>query len=198
MKWPKVKLMQILSLEYGSALKEADRTNSGNFPVLGSNGVVGYHDKPLVDGPGVVVGRKGSAGKVTWVKEAFWPIDTTYYVKLEIHADIRWIFYLLNSLNLERFSIVTGVPGLNRNDVYNLIVHLPPFSEQRRIVEILDQADILRKKRAKAAEITERLLSTLLHRAFCGDLTANWRELHIKELLKELEEQTENLDIKNS
>ncbi|MBI5194262.1 MAG: hypothetical protein HZA08_12600 [Nitrospirae bacterium] len=50
MKWPKVSLKQILTLEYGSALKESTRNDEGKFPVIGSKGVVGYHDKPLVGG----------------------------------------------------------------------------------------------------------------------------------------------------
>jgi len=166
MKWPEVNLDQVLSLEYGSALPERDRDSSGFLPVLGSNGVVGYHTRALVPGPGVVVGRKGSSGKVTWIESDFWPIDTTYYVSLKTFVNLRWIFYLLNFLNLEQLSIVTGVPGLNRNDAYKLRFVLPPPSEQHRIVEILDQADALRKKRTEAGAKAERILPALFIKMF--------------------------------
>lgn len=175
MKWPEVNLDQVLSLEYGSALPERDRDSSGFVPVLGSNGIVGYHTRALAPGPGVVVGRKGSSGKVTWIESDFWPIDTTYYVSLKTSVNLRWVFYLLGSLNLEQLSTVTGVPGLNRNDAYKLRFVLPPLSEQRRIVEILDQADALRKKRAEADAKTERILPALFIKMF-GD-PVNWASI---------------------
>src|SRR5262245_45631708 len=172
MKWPVVSLEEVLSLEYWAALPAARRDSSGAIPVAGSNGVDGYHSEALVKGPGVVVGRKGSAGKVTWFDSDFWPIDTTFYVRPKMFVELRWIFYLLQRLRLDRLSIVTGVPGLNRNDAYNLKVPLPPLSEQRRIVEILDQADGLRKKRTEADAKADGILPALLYKIF-GDPVMN-------------------------
>jgi type I restriction enzyme S subunit len=171
MKWPEAKLGTLLSLEYGSALRENDRDSKGGFPVAGSNGIVGYHSKALVKGPGIVVGRKGSAGEVTWFNDDFWPIDTTYYVRLLKPSDLRWTYYCLKCLNLSSLSIITGVPGLNRNDAYNLKVRVPAISEQRRIVEILDQADVLRKKRAEADAKAARILPALFYKMFGDPVT---------------------------
>jgi type I restriction enzyme, S subunit len=166
MKWPVVSLEDVLILEYGSALPAVRRNSSGSIPVAGSNGIDGYHVEALVKGPGIVVGRKGSAGKVTWFDSDYWPIDTTFYIRPKIPVDLRWIFYLLLHLRLDRLSIVTGVPGLNRNDAYNLKVPLPPRSEQRRIVEILNQADTLRKKRAEADAKSIRIMRAVFIKIF--------------------------------
>lgn len=170
--WPKYKLSKILSLEYGKSLPKAKRNETGTTPVAGSNGADGFHNKELVEGPGVIVGRKGSAGKVTWYETGFWPIDTTFYVKPKTELDLRWVYYLLDQMNLDRFSIVTGVPGLNRQDAYTQEILLPPPSEQRRIVEILDQADRLRKLRAEADKKAERILPALFIKMF-GDPATN-------------------------
>ena len=172
MKWPVVSLEDVISLEYGAALPAARRDSSGVVPVAGSNRVDGYHSEAFVKGPGIVVGRKGSAGKVTWFDSDFWPIDTTFYVRPKMLLELRWIFYLLHHLRLDRLSIVTGVPGLNRNDAYNCKISLPPLSEQRRIAEILDQADTLRKKRAEADAKADRILPALFVRMF-GDPATN-------------------------
>jgi len=172
MKWPIVQLGDILSLEYGRALRKDARDQNGSTPVAGSNGIDGWHTQALVKGPGIVVGRKGSAGKVTWFDKDFWPIDTTYYVKPKIDCELRWIYYLLSYLQLDRLSIITGVPGLNRNDAYRVSFGLPPLSEQRRIVEILDQADELRKKRAEADAKAARILPALFYKMF-GDPATN-------------------------
>ena len=78
-KWPMVKLGEVCSLEYGSSLPERNRV-LGPFPVVGSNGIAGFHKDFTVKGPVIVVGRKGSAGEVTWIDQDCVPIDTTYYV----------------------------------------------------------------------------------------------------------------------
>jgi type I restriction enzyme S subunit len=174
MKWPEVNLDQVLSLDYGSALPKRRRNSSGTIPVVGSNGIIGTHTESIVIAPSIVVGRKGSAGKVSWIDQDFWPIDTTFYVRPLVPIEMRWLFYLLDFLKIERLAIVTGVPGLNRNDAYKLKIPLPPLSEQRKIVEILDRADALRKKRAEADAKAERILPALFIKMF-GDPALNPR-----------------------
>jgi type I restriction enzyme S subunit len=55
--WDVQSLGQLLSLEYGAGLTESGR-KPGNYPVFGSNGIIGYHNKALINGPGIVVGRR--------------------------------------------------------------------------------------------------------------------------------------------
>jgi type I restriction enzyme, S subunit len=76
-----VKLDGVISLRYGKALKEEDRS-PGRVPVFGGNGVSGWHDTPLREGPGIIIGRKGAnAGSVSWSPGPFWAIDTSFYVE---------------------------------------------------------------------------------------------------------------------
>lgn len=124
----------ILTLEYGSPLTERDRID-GEYPVVGSNGIVGYHNQFTVKGPTIIVGRKGSAGKVAWIEKDNYPIDTTFYVKkINEEVDYKFLYYILRDINLEKLVLGVGVPGLNRNDVYNQICKFPPFKEQQKIV----------------------------------------------------------------
>ena len=139
--WEVVRLGEVLKLEYGVSLPERER-RPGQVPVIGSAGSVGFHDCPSVNGPGVVVGRKGSIGSVTWVAEDFIPIDTTYFaVPLDGLLDLRWVYYLLSREGLSKFNRATGVPGLNRDDVYALVKQIPPLAEQRAIAAVLDGVD---------------------------------------------------------
>ena len=137
--WDIVRCGKVFSLEYGKGLTESGR-DGGDFPVVGSAGIVGHHSQKLVVGPGMVVGRKGGAGIVTHVKDDFWPIDTTYFVKLTGKHDLDWLYYILNFMKLTKLGEGT-VPGLNRTDVYNLYIPLPPLPEQRQIAEILSEVD---------------------------------------------------------
>lgn len=125
---------EIVTLNYGKALKESDRID-GQFPVLSSSGITGTHIDYMVKGPGIVVGRKGSAGNVIWVEKDFWTIDTAYWVSLKKNdIDLKWVYLLLQSLNLVDLAITTAIPGLNRDDAYEQIVYIPPIDEQKKIV----------------------------------------------------------------
>lgn len=129
----------LIELNYGKGLKESNRTE-GKFSVVSSSGISGKHDKFLVEGPGIVVGRKGSAGEITWVENNFWPIDTAYWVSLKDieNTDLRFVYYLLQSLNLSRLSISTAIPGLNRDDALESSVSIPTLENQIKIREKLD------------------------------------------------------------
>lgn len=134
--FPLVAFDEVCTLEYGKSLPQSARID-GPYPVMGSNGVSGFHNEFLVNGPGIVVGRKGSAGEVTWVNEDFFPIDTTYFVKLtnQETADLRYVYHVLRALNLPALRGGAGIPGLNRTDVYQEHrIPLPPLEVQREIV----------------------------------------------------------------
>lgn len=158
-------LGELLSLEYGSALPEQVRSGYG-YPVFGSNGIVGRHAGYLVNGPGIVVGRKGSVGEVCWSDESFWPIDTTYYVKARDGVHLRWLYWALKHSRINELDAATGVPGLNRNDAYQLAVFAPDADEQSSIAAILDTLDIAIEKSktliAKLRQVRAGLLRDLL------------------------------------
>ena len=116
--WAVKPLGELIELAYGKALKAGDR-KGGPIPVYGSNGQVGWHDKKLADGPGIVVGRKGNPGVVTWAHSDFFPIDTAFYVvpKGDDHK-LPFLFYALTAQDLPSVSADSAVPGLNRNLAY--------------------------------------------------------------------------------
>jgi type I restriction enzyme M protein len=126
----------VCTLEYGAALPKEKRID-GPYPVVGSNGITGYHNEYLVEGPAIIVGRKGSAGEVTLIEQHCFPIDTTYYVKQTnpSESDIIFLYRVLKSLNLPDLRGGAGIPGLNRSDVYNAHqIPLPPLEVQKEIV----------------------------------------------------------------
>lgn len=122
--WEVVGLGEMLDLEYGKALKEEIR-KFGKYPVYGSNGQVGWHNEKLVDGPGIVVGRKGNPGFVNWSDYDFFPIDTAFYVVPKNNISLHFIFRVLKMQDFEAIAADSAVPGLNRNMAYMNKVILP-------------------------------------------------------------------------
>ena len=136
------KLGDVVSLEYGISLPQQNRVKGG-YPVVGSNGIVGFHNDYLVKAPVIVVGRKGSAGKVNWIDKNCTPIDTTFYVSLiNDKFSMKILYYTIRNMNLENISGGTGVPGLNRNEAYSQSVFLPPLSEQEKIVSEIEKIEV--------------------------------------------------------
>ena len=177
--WVRTKLGDIHQLMYGKSLTKAARNNDGEYPVYGSNGIVGRHDAYLVKGPVLVIGRKGAAGAVSFCAQHCWPIDTTYYVRHNKHIDIRFSYYLFTFLQLSRLDRSTAIPGLNRDDVHGLSVPLPPLAEQRRIVDrietLFDEIDRGVESLRDAKRAIRLYRQSLLKSAFEGHLTADWR-----------------------
>jgi len=178
--WAKCTLGELVSFEYGKSLTKSNRNREGEYPVIGSNGIVGYHNNYICEGPGIVVGRKGAAGEVTYIKRDFWPIDTTYYIDITENTDIKFIYYLLKSLVLQQYDKSTAIPGLNRNDAYRISTLLPSLPEQRAIVAkletLLSDLDNAVTSLKQAKDQIKTYRQSVLKAAFTGKLTEEWRK----------------------
>jgi len=165
-------LGDVCTLIYGGGLKESNR-EGGSIPVYGSNGIVGYHNKPLSSGETIIIGRKGSIGEIHISRVPCWPIDTTYYVdRTKMPCDFTWLFYILSSLDLTRLNKSAAIPGLNREDAYEQMIPFPPLPEQQRIAAILQKADRLRRLRRYARQLSDGYLQSVFLEMF-GDPATN-------------------------
>jgi type I restriction enzyme S subunit len=132
-------LKYVAHMEYGDALAQEIRTE-GDVPVFGSNGIAGSHDVANTEGPAIVVGRKGSFGKVTWTDVPGFCIDTAYFIdQRHTQANLRWLYWALQTLGLDVHSQDTGVPGLSREKAYQSKLRLPAPAHQERIANFLDE-----------------------------------------------------------
>jgi type I restriction enzyme S subunit len=168
--WKTLSVGDICEFAYGKSLKASLR-KPGNVPVMGSNGQIGWHDTPLVKGPGVVVGRKGNPGIVTWVNSDFHPIDTTFYVvPCLAWVPLIYLHYALTGLNLPLLSADSAVPGLNRNIAYMSWLLLP----SREVLDVFARHARLIMNRVYQGEQENRILTalrdTLLPKLISGEL----------------------------
>ncbi|EID4388348.1 restriction endonuclease subunit S [Vibrio vulnificus] len=174
MSWPMVKLRKLVVANYGKALKKEVRDENGDIEVFGSAGLVGFHNESLFEQQTIVIGRKGSVGKVIWAPKGGWVIDTAYYltVKENVVLDWRYLFYVLQNVRLDSKTITTSIPGLNRDDFYDTEIPLPPIEQQKRIAAILDKADAIRQKRKQAIALADEFLRSVFLDMF-GDPVNN-------------------------
>lgn len=164
--WGSRVLGEVAPLQRGFDLPN-ERLRQGPYPVVYSNGVLHHHEDFQVKGPGVVTGRSGTIGAVTFVEEDYWPHNTSLWVTSFKGNDPRFVFYLYTSIGLERFATGSGVPTLNRNDVHVSKVSIPPTKdEQTAIATVLSALDAeiaaLEVKLAKARKVKQGMMQELL------------------------------------
>jgi type I restriction enzyme S subunit len=155
--WRVGTVKDVCEFAYGKALK-AEQRQPGDVPVMGSNGQVGVHNEALAKGPGIVVGRKGNPGIVTWVNTDFFPIDTTFYV-VPTSSDfpLTFLAHALDTLNLASLGADSAVPGLNRNIAYGTQLCIPA---EQILSAFAKQASGIRN-RMEASEKETRTLAAL-------------------------------------
>ena len=131
MKWIDTTVGEYCPFIYGKGLPK-DKRKIGEFPVYGSNGIVGYHNTPYAANWGVIIGRKGSVGSIHLSKNEFWPIDTTFYMVKESIEELYFAYFLLKSLHLEQMNSDSAVPGLNRDNAHALPIRIPENEDDRK------------------------------------------------------------------
>ena len=160
--WEQKTLKQVATLNYGKALKAEIRV-PGPYPVYGSSGEVGSHEKALVKGPSIVIGRKGNVGSVYWVNIDFHPIDTVYYISSEESS--LFLYHALQ--NVQFINTDVAVPGLNRDMAYSRKILIPDDKNHQRFLEeaqpIHNQINKLQDYNAKLAQARDLLLPKLMN-----------------------------------
>ena len=154
----KVRLGDICVLHYGKSLTANKRIN-GNVPVYSSAGLIGYHNVPLVNNRGIIIGRKGTVGKVYKTDKPFYCIDTAFYILPDDDVyDFDYLYYCLKSLGLENLNEDSAVPGLNRETACSQLIYFPKIKIQKKIAKILLDIDLKIENNAKINDNLEKLL----------------------------------------
>lgn len=171
--WVETTIGQQITLQRGFDITKGQQ-NRGGVPVVSSGGIKSYHDKAMVHAPGVVIGRKGTLGKVFYLEDDFWPHDTTLWVKDFKGNEPRFVYYFLIGLDVKSLDSGTANPALNRNQVHRLETNWPNVELQRVFASTLDS---LTEETQRLESIYQQKLAALddlkksvLQQAFIGAL----------------------------
>lgn len=152
--WKTCQLGDLITFQRGHDLPKS-KMNGGGYPVVGSNGIIGYHDEYTTEGPSITIGRSGNVGKPFLYKGRSWSHNTSLYIRDYKDIDPIFIYYFLQTLDLGNYAGGSAVPTLNRNHIHTLTVTVPvDKNEQRQIASVLS---VLDDKIEKNIEINENL-----------------------------------------
>lgn len=149
--WVETTLGEVVKFHYGKSLTALKRVN-GKVPVYGSSGIAGYHNDPLINKKGLIIGRKGTVGSLYKSSVPFYPIDTVFYLtEDDFELDFMFLYYFIKTLRLDEKSGDSAVPGLNRNEAYSISIKFPADQkEQKSIAAVLssfdDKIELLREQ----------------------------------------------------
>jgi type I restriction enzyme S subunit len=133
----------------------------GNIPVIGSTGIIGFHNVKTTNAPCVTIGRSGNIGKAFFFNHDCWAHNTVLYVNDFKDTYPKYAYYLLKSLDFSQYNVGSAVPTLNRNHIYPITIMLPPPLEQKSIAEVLTSLDDKIDNLTKQNQTLESMIQTL-------------------------------------
>ena len=154
-RWRPGVLQDLVLLQRGFDITKSQQT-LGEIPVYSSSGLSSWHNEAMAQGPGVIIGRKGTLGSVHYSPGNYWPHDTTLWSKSLRNNNPKFVYYALKCLGLERFNVGGANPTLNRNHIHRLPIFIPDRTTQEAIVAVLAAYDdLIENNRRRTARLEE-------------------------------------------
>ena len=167
--WIECILGDLITFQRGHDLPK-NQMREGQYPVVGSNGIIGFHDDYTTNAPSLTIGRSGNVGKPFIYYGRTWSHNTTLYVKDYKGNDPVFVFYFLKTMNLATYAGGSAVPTLNRNHIHTLPIRIPTDVEtQRRIgncLKLID--DKIEKNEQINNNLEQRLILIICYYVVCG------------------------------
>lgn len=167
--WLQATWGDVVTLQRGFDITKAQQVLEGDVPVVSSGGISSFHNVAAQEGPGVVMGRKGTLGRVFYLDGPYWPHDTTLWVKDFKGNSPRFVYYALLGIDTKSFDVGSSNPTLNRNHVHPLPVRWPStLAEQERIASVLGAFDDLIETNQRLADHLDDLRRTKVSHALAA------------------------------
>jgi type I restriction enzyme S subunit len=140
-------------------------------------------------------------GKTGLWKGGVEAVAASYLIRLRVNREealpeFIWAWMNTPFLKQQLFEVArraAGMANINTTEIRRLPLMLPTKTDQEQFVKRLASLNENASQRADSLKYLDTLFGVMLHRAFTGELTARWREAHMKELLAEMEQQARHL-----
>lgn len=174
-----VKFKNFIKLNRGFDLPN-DKMIFGDYPVVASTSIKGFHNTFKVKAPCVVTGRSGSLGTVQYITKDCIPLNTTLYVKDFKGNNPKYVYYYLKTMHLEAFNSGAGVPTLNQNHLHNINIKVHDYSTQEKVANTLSVYDNLIENNNRRIELLENATQDLYKEWFVRFRFPGYKETKFK------------------
>ncbi|ERP99111.1 hypothetical protein Q666_00160 [Marinobacter sp. ES-1] len=166
--WDTKQLNCVCTMKSGESITSKKISDHALYACYGGNGLRGFTDRYTHDGDFALIGRQGAlCGNVVRVKGKFFASEHAVVVSPNKGIDIKWLAYVLDTMNLNRFSESSAQPGLSVSKVLLLPLLVPSSQlEQQAIATALSDVDALLEELdrliAKKRDIKQAAMQQLL------------------------------------
>ena len=180
MRFNRYTLSDLVTIKYGKNQSKVV-SDKGDIPIYGTGGLMGFSTKPLYDKPSVLIGRKGTIGKVKYVDHPFWTVDTLFYTMVNTELVIpKYLYYLMSLIDLNNYNEGTTIPSLRTETLNRLEFAIPSLEEQEIVLSFINPID---EKIKTNSEINNNLYQQMLA-IFCNARnTSIWKTRKIGDIL---------------
>ena len=166
--WEQRKLGEVAQeFKSGNSLKADEIDITGDYPVYGGNGLRGYTSTYNHDGEYALIGRQGAlCGNMNYSVGKAYFTEHAVVVKADENNDTRFLYYMLDTMNLGQYSDQSAQPGLAVNKLVKLENQFPMKEEQQRIGWYFSNIDHLITLHQRKCEETKSLKKYMLQKMF--------------------------------
>ena len=140
-------------------------------------------------------------GKTSLWRGEIEAVPASYLIRVRVNRKLVFPEYIWAYMNtafikqvlFEKARRAIGMANINAQELRALPMVIPDFETQCAFTRLLSDVDCLVEARSRTKEKLDQLFQIVLHRAFSGELTAKWREAHMKEIMAEMKEQAKYL-----
>lgn len=169
-------LAELATIKYGKNQKEV-QSPTGTIPIYGTGGLMGYASKALYDKPSVLIGRKGTIGKVKYAERPFWTVDTLFYTI--VNTDIvlpRYLYYVMSLLDLNAYNEGTTIPSLRTETLNRLQFAIPPLDDQAKILSVVLPLEYKIALNDEINKNLEQQAQAIYQQMFIDNASSDWTE----------------------
>lgn len=172
--WKVGKLNEVLEIKYG---KDHKHLESGEIPVYGSGGIMRYADKALYESESILIPRKGTLSNLFYINKPFWSVDTMFYTKFKLANSGKYLFHLLQSLNLATMNVGSAVPSLTTEVLNNILIAIPTKEVLLKFEEVVSSLFQQIEQNIEENKSLINLRDTLLPKLMMGEIEINNKDL---------------------
>lgn len=188
--WKYCRIETFCQMKSGDGITSKEIKKSGRFPCYGGNGLRGYVDKYTHSGKYVLIGRQGAlCGNVKLVDGQFFASEHAVVTQNLPNSDINFIYFLLDNMELNRYSESSAQPGLSVEKILRQFIVLPYINEQQKIAEILTTQDKIIELKENLLAEKQRQKKYLMQQLLTGKnrlpgLDGEWKMVRLHQIVK--------------
>ena len=167
--WRIGKLGELVEITSGKRpqLKQVDKDNKFDIPIIGASNIMGYTNAVLYNEPILITGRVGTHGIINKYNKQCWPSDNTLVIKSEYY---EYIYQQLKRVNFAGLNRGSTQPLITQKDLFDVPIVIPSFQEIKEYEQFATQLNVYQDNLIAENEKLKQLRDTLLPKLMSGEI----------------------------